>query len=315
MDKSSSFNPVQMLSSGDMIADRRFDYAMAAAQSDEHAAAIDLLEQVLELVPLWPAAHFALGQSYLSLHKRSEARAAFEQACACDPDDELGASLYLARLNAGHSPDHAPQAYVRALFDQYAGRFDHHLVQALAYQGPQLLRAALQEACATLNRPFAFTHALDLGCGTGLAALELKDYVSVMSGVDLSPAMIAQAKRSQLYHHLETGSLQDFLDTQTDASCDLILAADVFVYMADLSAVFTQAHRCLQAQGLFAFSVQTGGTDGFTLGEDLRFSHSPDYLRDLTQKHGLKILILQASSTRLDRGQPVPGLICVLLKS
>lgn len=314
MDKSSPVSPVQMRSSGDMIADRRFDYAMAAAQSDDHVAAIDLLEQVLELVPHWPAAHFALGQSYLALQKHAEARAAFAQAHSFDPDDELGASLHLARL-AQATPDHAPQAYVRALFDQYAGRFDHHLVQALAYKGPQLLRAALQEVCATMNRPFAFTHALDLGCGTGLAAHEFKDCVRLISGVDLSPAMIAQAERSQYYHHLETGSLQDFLERQADASCDLILAADVFVYMGDLSAVFEQAHRCLQIQGLFAFSVQTGGTEGFALGEDLRFSHAPDYLRKLAHQHGLQMMILQESSTRLDRGQPVAGLICVLLKA
>jgi predicted TPR repeat methyltransferase len=314
MERDSSSNAIHMRSSGDMIADRRFDYAMAAVSAQDHLAAIDLFNQVLELVPHWAPAHFALGQSYLALNDRGSALVAFQQAYFHDPQDELGASLHLMRLSEQHRLDQAPQAYVRALFDQYAGRFDQHLVQALAYKGPDLLRAALQEACKILNRPFKFTHGLDLGCGTGLAARSLQDCLTHISGVDLSPAMIAQAERTKLYHHLETGSLQEFLRRQENESADLIVAADVFVYMGDLTSVFEETARCLKPDSLLAFSVQTGVKSGFELGEDLRFSHAPDYLLGLVKSNGLQMIVMQESSTRIDRGQDVPGLICVIKK-
>ena len=36
---------------------------------------------------------------------------------------------------------------------------------------------------------------LDLGCGTGLVGLELKNNLSYLEGVDLSKAMIEEAKK------------------------------------------------------------------------------------------------------------------------
>ena len=41
------------LSSGDLLADRRYAYAMAAAKEADHEAAADLLAQTLEIVPDW----------------------------------------------------------------------------------------------------------------------------------------------------------------------------------------------------------------------------------------------------------------------
>ena len=54
--------------------------------------------------------------------------------------------------------------YVRALFDQYAPRFDAALA-GLDYRAPQLLFDAVMATGAK-----HFGRALDLGCGTGLAA-------------------------------------------------------------------------------------------------------------------------------------------------
>ena len=45
-----------LLSSGDLIADRRFAYAADYAARGDHQAACDLLQQVLERAPAWAAA-------------------------------------------------------------------------------------------------------------------------------------------------------------------------------------------------------------------------------------------------------------------
>ncbi len=58
-------------------------------------------------------------------------------------------------------------AYVAHLFDDYAPRFENHLVRNLAYRGPEILSEMLRAGAAKAGRPFRFGHMIDLGCGTG----------------------------------------------------------------------------------------------------------------------------------------------------
>src|ERR1700691_1516240 len=95
-------------SSGDLIADRRFNYACSYAQAGEFQAAAELLEQTIERAPGWPAAWFALGKACESGARRQAAIMAFAKATALDPSDELGAALHLARLGAALPPPPRP---------------------------------------------------------------------------------------------------------------------------------------------------------------------------------------------------------------
>ena len=95
------------------------------------------------------------------------------------------------------------ETYVRRLFDQYAGRYDTALTEHLHYRGPALLRDAVEAAMrARGKRPMHFRAMLDLGCGTGLAGAAFRPFVDRLVGVDLSPAMIAQAASKGLYDRL-----------------------------------------------------------------------------------------------------------------
>ncbi len=96
-------------------------------------------------------------------------------------------------------------------------------------------------------------------------------------------------------------------------SADLLLAADVLVYIGDLSAVFSGAARVLSARGLFAFTVQQA-EDAFALGPDLRFAHAPAYIEAEAGKAGLRILKMEAAVTRQDGNRDVPGLVVVAQK-
>ena len=73
-------------SSGNLFADRRYEYARAAAKDGDDAAAADLLEQALELAPDWAAAWFALGEACERQGARDGAARAFAQCVASDPD-------------------------------------------------------------------------------------------------------------------------------------------------------------------------------------------------------------------------------------
>ena len=301
-------------SSGNLIADRRFVWAQGALEDGDFAGAADLAEQVLELAPDWPPAWLALGYARRALGEAEAARAAFEAALRHDAGDSLGASLRLAQMGAAPAPARAPDDYVRDLFDQYAQRFDKHLVEDLAYRGPELLRASVERACAAQRRAFHFRQVFDLGCGTGLMGLALWPHFDAIHGVDLAPKMVQQALATGKYGHAEAGEIGAFLAARDAQEADLIIAADVFVYLGDLDAIFRESARVLTAGGLFAFSVQRLDDGAWQLGPDMRYAHSGAYLRELAGVHGLKMVSLEEASTRQDGGIDVPGLVAVLAK-
>jgi predicted TPR repeat methyltransferase len=299
-------------SSGDYLADRRYEYARAAFDERDFEAAADLARQVLELAPGFAAAHAMLGRSLAELGMREEAVGALRQALVLEPEDALGVGLDLAKIGALPPDEAITDGYVRALFDDYAPKFDRHLTNSLAYRGPELITDALRRACSERLRDHRFGLTLDLGCGTGLMAQALEGMCSSIEGVDLAPGMLEQAQKTKLYDALHEGELVSFLLNRATAEADLVVAADVFVYMAALDATFREAHRVLKREGLFAFTVQAHERKGFILGEDARYAHSETYLRHLAEATGFIVVILERVSTREDRGVPVPGFLCVL---
>jgi predicted TPR repeat methyltransferase len=291
-------------SSGNLLADRRFAMAETYREEKDYAGAADLYEQVLELTPEWAAAWMALGEMQEKLEQREKAAAAFSRVLAFDPGDELGASLHLARLG-GRAPTTAPASYVRSLFDQYADRFDSHLTEKLAYRAPALLA----EAVAGL-RSTTFDHTIDLGCGTGLCGAIFREQTRTLTGVDLAPKMIAEAAAKTIYDRLEVADLVPFLAAEPQASADLLLAADVLVYIGDLAPLFAGAASVLASGGLFAFTVQRG-EGGYMLGSDLRYAHAPIYVAATAAAAGFRIVHSDPVSTRKDAGRDVPGLVVV----
>src|SRR5215216_3024845 len=121
-----SMPPIQssFLSSGDLIADRRYQHARALQARGDIEAAADLFAQTVERSPGFASAWFALGELREQAGDQTAAIAAFELALASDPDDRHGAKLRLARLGVRDTAKGMPPGYVRALFDQYAPSFD-----------------------------------------------------------------------------------------------------------------------------------------------------------------------------------------------
>jgi len=307
--------PVRLfLSSGDLVADRRFDFARDLQLKGDLVAAADLLLQATELAPGFASAWFTLGEIREKLGERDAAIAAFRKALQADPDDRHGASLRLMLLGAERLSA-MPPAYVRALFDQYAPKFESALVDDLGYRGPALLFKAVLAARAAVRKPAFFRRAIDLGCGTGLAAAAFAKNVDRFIGVDLSPRMIEKARATGFYAELEVDDMLQGLRSKPETSAELILAADAMVYVADLAPVLAEARRVLVSGGVLAFTTETHDGEGVILGEGLRYAHSADHVRASVEAAGLNLCQLEDRSARNEDNTPAPGLVAVAAKS
>ncbi|MGO6997855.1 methyltransferase domain-containing protein [Rhizobium leguminosarum] len=304
------------LSSGDVIADRRADYARMLEEGGEPEAAAELMEQALELVPAWAAGWYRLA-TYLEKAGRGEAAIeAYRRTLALGPDDIFGAALKLALLGDGAVPDRPPSRYVERLFDDYADRFESALVEKLDYSVPQKLAALI----ASTGR--RYERAVDLGCGTGLLGPEIRANVDRLEGFDLSQNMLAKAAEKHVYDSLAQADLSlapDLSGVFADAArhrADLVTAADVLMYLGNLESVFAIVGELAASGADIAFSVEDAGEgDGFHLAPSLRYAHSESYVRMLLARHGFQILKTVKSVIRKDGGKPVSGILFLTQKS
>lgn len=309
------------LSSGDLLADRRYRYAEACLAEGDYTGAADLAEQALEIAPRYAPAWLLLGRAREGLAEPGgdpDLRAAAARAYACaldiDPDDTLGVRAHLVRLGSGDGLPALSSSYVRALFDGYAPRFERHLVEGLGYVGPELVRAALPP------EPAHFATALDLGCGTGLMGAAIRNRVAHLVGVDLSPGMLALARTKHqqgrpLYDRLVEGELTAFLAGEPAAGADLCLAADVLIYVGDLGPVLAEIGRALRPGGLAAFTVQSHDGAGAALGVDGRYAHADAHIEAAACAAGFEIATLRPADVRRESGRPVPGRVVVLRRT
>ncbi|MBI3709312.1 MAG: methyltransferase domain-containing protein, partial [Proteobacteria bacterium] len=237
-----------------------------------------------------------------------EAAAAYRAALRLDPD-HVHARFYLQAATGAAGAAAMPAALVAALFDGYADRFDAHVQNVLAYRMPALLRQAYADAGGSGPADI-----LDLGCGTGLCGVAFADLARRLVGVDLSPVMVAKARQRGLYTELYAEDMLVTLRREAGAY-DLVIAADVFVYVGDLEPVAAAARAALRPAGWFLFSTELGEGDVYRLRPSGRFAHGPGYLHSLATRHGLQMVQTQTVDLRLDSGRPVRGTFNVLRRN
>jgi predicted TPR repeat methyltransferase len=285
------------------------DYALRLACAACHfrcgntTRALSLYDQAIRQQPETPAAWIDKGNLLRETGLLDAARKCFSEAVRLG-DEEMGA-YYLAAVSPGANavPPTPPRRYVETLFDDYAGEFQQHLIEALGYSAHTTL-------CQPL-RGNQYSSVLDLGCGTGLCGELMRDCVAVIDGVDISHAMIEQARGTGVYRALVHEDIQAYLAAVED-KYDLVLAADVFIYVGDLTAVFAGVRSVLSPQGVFAFSVELSSGAELELLPSLRYAHSEAYVRRLAGKHGFIVREILQAPIRQDQQRPIEGLYVYL---
>lgn len=125
---------------------------------------------------------------------------------------------------------------------------------------------ALAAACELLKRLPGPSHVVELGCGTGIGAEVLLAAGHRVTGIDLSPDMLAIARDRAPGAELRQGSIWD----AELPACEAVTAiGEVINYAADeragerlLPALFARVHDALAAGGVFLFDFATPGRGG-----------------------------------------------------
>jgi predicted TPR repeat methyltransferase len=304
------------------------------AEAGNYDIAAALFRKAIKAKPDYPAAYQGLGRALQHAGRQREALGAFSQAVRASHQQAIrGAPVKVPlsvaleqlekrlteeyALEAHHAlaaiadvfpPTKIPAEKVAKLFDKYADKFDEHLRGQLEYCVPELI----VDAVAAI-RSDDLMDVLDLGCGTGLCGPLLRPMAQRLCGVDLSPAMVEKARARDVYDQLEVGDLVDVLRKVEAGTFDLLVAADVLIYLGDLAPVFEGAASALRPGGLFAFTLEAGGGERYHLQKKtLRFTHSESYVRRVSSLYGFEVESLEPTVLRMEAGQPVPGYLTIL---
>ena len=271
--------------------------------------AVASCQKALAIEPGSADAHVTLGTALRHLGRQADAEKSYSRALEIDPD--LDGARYLRSAITGETMETAPKDYVRKLFDNHARRFDDHLVNNLHYRVPELMRQAVNRLTDDKGK---FKRALDLGCGTGMVGQEFRDIVEQLHGIDLSPGMAEKAKQKDIYDEIFLEDVREFLENTENQrkAYDIVLAADLFIYIGNLAPIFAAVGKILPEKGMFVFSIEHLEHGTYQINKNGRYSQSNAYINDLASEYGFSVVLSDPVDIRKEPTGTAAGTLFVL---
>ena len=203
---------LESVNNGDLAALIRFGNFLVREHDTEKA--ISIYHKALAISETYPSVWFNLAFAQIKLSMFDEGKHSLQNVIELDPNN-LAAVHMLTALDEKKSADVVTmnENYITQLFANYAQDYDEHL-RKMRYSVPRLVRQEISKkfgfeaaedhsvnlnTCATHaqnecddHKPLynASLNVLDLGCGTGLVGIFLKDFSKKIVGVDISAEMI-----------------------------------------------------------------------------------------------------------------------------
>jgi predicted TPR repeat methyltransferase len=261
--------------------------------------------QAIALKPDYAKAHKNLGITLQELGRFDEAESSLRQAIALKPD--YAEAKHMLSALSGETTATAPRDYVEGLFDNYAAKFESSLVDNLEYKIPSVIA----EMIIKDSKLDLLGSIMDLGCGTGLFGIEIKQFCEHLEGIDLSEKMLDRAKEKDVYNKLIKQDVITYLANES-LNFDYFISTDVFVYIGDLCDVFRLIKSRNKTGGKLAFSTEDYDGDGFFLEQSGRYSHSKKYIESLCETFGYKLRHFETQALRKEKNQYIRGGVYLL---
>jgi len=288
-----------------------FDLGVRFARAGELRDAVFRFRLALKLRPDWAEAWYELGLVQMRLNEKTEAAISFKNALRYQPA-HADARYLLAVCDASAlapekrpttMPTHMVQGFFSDVAPQYAAIEAQH-----NYNAAKLLVEALRPHLPALSD----LNVIDAGCGIGHAAMLWRKVAMNLVGIDITDAMVAQARatqnpdKTQLFDKVHAGDVRTLRQFISVHSADVILCANVLQFVGDLDGVFAEFAASLKAGGLAAITVEPYSAQHYgVVPETGRFGHSAAYVAATAAKYGLDVASQQ-------KCELYPGMPCML---
>jgi ubiquinone/menaquinone biosynthesis C-methylase UbiE len=130
-------------------------------------------------------------------------------------------------------------------------------------------------------------HVLDVGCGTGVFSLSIAEHAGKVTGIDLTPQMLAQAR--ELQTELNIGNVEwrqaDILPLPFhDGMFSVVLTKATFHHLADPAAGFAQMMRVCAPGGRISVSDLTPHPSRSEAFDEIEKLRDPSHVRVLSEQ-------------------------------
>ena len=282
---------------------------------DMHPDLLHSFKAVLPYIPSIPSGvHSLLSAQPDSSQALAQVRGYLEkiQGDLLQRDSESAEVQHLKAALFGRNTPGPPEGYVEELFDDYADRFDSHLIEKLHYQVPTLIDGVIR------NR-FSNEHPADivwdLGCGTGLLGRKISDLSKRLIGVDLSRKMLNRAEATDCYHALHHCDILHFLESSVESDVpSVVLIADTLVYLGDLRLIFRALSQRISNCTHVVFTLEAmleHSEEGYQLMPTGRYTHDVQVVSEWLEEFGMTLMKVGSVDLRQGGGRWVKGWLCI----
>jgi ubiquinone/menaquinone biosynthesis C-methylase UbiE len=201
-------------------------------------------------------------------------------------------------------PDHATQN--ENVLDQFAQQAPSYAALVAGNERKDTALTKLLEVW----RPASDARVLDVGCGTGRLAVALAPHVGQVTGVDLTPAMLDQARALQARTGLRNLDWRQADVTAlpfADAAFDLVTCSAMLHHVVSPAVVLGEMWRVCAPGGLIAAMDLTPSVEKSAAFDAMEILRDPSHAHALTQPElrgvgaalGLTEVVVHAYDARL----------------